>query len=62
LHLHQPILIACQRFQLGDLRAVGLQAAQLLQIKAAHLGQQMGIDAIGRGLRRLCATDWPLSD
>ena len=58
LRLDQRILIAGERFQLSHGGAIGLQSAQFRQIKATQLGKPMRINAVGRGLLPLCATDW----
>ena len=49
LRLDQRILIAGQRFQLGHDGAIRLQSVHLRQVKAAYLGQQMGVNLIGLG-------------
>ncbi len=52
LRLDQRILIARERFQFVHRGAIGLQAAQLGQVEATGLGQQIGINAIGLGACR----------
>jgi muconolactone delta-isomerase len=54
LGLDQCILIAGERFQLGHDGAIRLQAAQLGQLKATHLGKPVGVNLIGLGSCR-CA-------
>ena len=49
LGLDQGILIAGQCFQFLHNGAIRLQSAQLGQVKAAYLGQQMGVNLIGLG-------------
>jgi hypothetical protein len=49
LRLDQHILIASERFQLSHAGAIRLQSAQLRQVKATQLGQQMRINAVGLG-------------
>ena len=52
LRLDQCILIAGERFQLGHGGTIWLQAAQLGQVQATDLGQQMRVNLIGLGSRR----------
>jgi hypothetical protein len=47
LRVDQSILIARKQFQFLHDGAIWLQAAQLGQIKAAQLRQQLGINGIG---------------
>ena len=49
LGLDQGVLIARERFQLLHDRAIRLQSAQLSQVKAAYLGQQMCVNLISLG-------------
>src|SRR5260370_9392888 len=52
LRLDQRILIARQRFQLGHGGTIWLQSAQLGQVQATDLRQQMRVNLIGLGSRR----------
>src|SRR6266699_5203872 len=51
LHLDQAILVAGQRFQFGNERAVWLQSSQISQFRAAMFRQQIGINPVRFGSR-----------
>jgi len=49
---HQRLLIARERLEFTDQRAVGLQAAQIGQVTTPGAGQQVGVQRVGLGAGR----------
>jgi len=51
LHLDQGILVARQGLEFLDLLAVGIEPAQILEVRTPGFGQQIGVKRVGLGSR-----------